>query len=52
MDDRLHEMYDMEQVKRVYILGDEANWIKEGAHQIPKAVFMLDKFMAFKQSNT
>lgn len=48
MDDRLHEMYNMEQVKRVYILGDGANWIKEGAHQIPKAVFMLDKFHGFQ----
>ena len=48
MDDLLHEMYDMEKVKQVYILGDGAGWIKQGAHRIPKAVFMLDKFHAFQ----
>lgn len=48
MDDLLHEIYDMEQVKQVYVLGDGANWIKEGAHKIPKAAFMLDKFHAFQ----
>lgn len=48
MDEILHEKYDMEKVKRVYILGDGASWIKQGGHFITKSTFMLDKFHAFQ----
>lgn len=48
LDEILHEKYDMEQVKQVYILGDGASWIKQGGFHIPKSTFILDKFHAFQ----
>lgn len=45
---RLCEMYDMEKVKRIWIMGDGAGWIKSGRRELSsdstKSSFALDKF--------
>ena len=45
---RLCEMYDMEKVKRIWIMGDGAGWIKSGQFELSsdstKTGFALDKF--------
>ena len=42
--DYLHDTYDMDKVKKVFIGGDGASWIREGLNWIPGARFVLDKF--------
>ena len=45
---RLCEMYDMNNVKRIWIMGDGAGWIKSGRYELgsdtTKTSFALDKF--------
>ena len=36
--------YDVDSLKRVYINGDGAPWIKSGAKWIPKGKFVLDRY--------
>lgn len=36
--------YDVESIKKIYINGDGAGWIKTGAEIIPKAKFVLDRY--------
>lgn len=36
--------YNLEKIKKVYIAGDGASWIKEGINWIAKSVFVLDEF--------
>ncbi len=38
----------MEALKRIYINGDGAAWIKTGMHVLPKSKFVLDKFHMHK----
>lgn len=44
--------YDVEVLKRIYINGDGANWIKSGAKYIRQAKFRLDKFHMHKYIKT
>lgn len=46
--DYLNEAYDMDNVDRVYINGDGANWIRTGEKIIPKSKFALDKYHMHK----
>lgn len=36
--------YDVEKIKRIYIAGDGANWIKTGLDVIPNSRFVLDRY--------
>lgn len=38
------EKYDLEQIKRIYIYGDGASWIKRGFDVFPNAIHVLDAF--------
>lgn len=53
--DELSAIYDMEKVKRIYILGDGAEWIKAGAAELSSqycsAKFALDRYHMSKQIN-
>lgn len=40
----IHERYDMEQVRAVYIHGDGGNWIRKIAELLPHAVYVMDGF--------
>ena len=46
--ERLSELYDLDKVKNIHILGDGASWIKAGQYhmttQKTKVDFSLDKF--------
>lgn len=46
--DYLNGAYDMESVKKVYINGDGASWIRTGEKIIPRARFALDKYHMHK----
>ena len=43
--------YELDKVKKIYILGDGANWIKTGLEWIPKSINVLDKFHLMKAVN-
>lgn len=36
--------YDIDKIKRIYLSGDGANWIKTGLDIIPKSRFVLDRY--------
>ncbi len=40
----IDEAYNSETIKKVFISGDGASWIREGLNWIDKSVFVLDKF--------
>lgn len=40
----IEEAYDTDALKKVYLSGDGAAWIKEGLNWIPKSMFVLDRF--------
>lgn len=40
----LDQVYDMDKVETVYLSGDGASWIKEGAKWIVKSKYVLDRF--------
>ncbi len=42
--DYLDEAYEMEKVKRIYLSGDGAKWIKEGLNWIKGSQYVLDGF--------
>ncbi|HHV78457.1 MAG TPA: ISLre2 family transposase [Firmicutes bacterium] len=42
--DYIDERYDTSCLKRVFICGDGAAWVKKGLEVIPKSVFVLDLF--------
>jgi hypothetical protein len=44
--------YDTEYLKRIYINGDGADWIKEGCSMIAKSHFVLDKYHLISRINT
>ena len=40
----IHKTYNEEELKRIFISGDGASWIKSGAKYLNKALFCADKF--------
>lgn len=48
----LEENYDLEYVKRVFISGDGASWIKTGLTWIDKSINILDRFHMIKAVNS
>ncbi len=46
--DYLNDAYDMDTVKKIYINGDGASWIRTGEKIIPKSKFALDKYHMHK----
>lgn len=40
----IEEAYDTDILKKVYLSGDGASWIKEGLNWVPKSMFVLDRF--------
>jgi hypothetical protein len=40
----IEEHYDMNFLKRIFVCGDGASWIKTGLKVLPKSVFVLDMF--------
>lgn len=48
----IEEAYNSETIRKVYISGDGASWIKEGLNWIEKSVFVLDKFHLAKYIRT
>jgi hypothetical protein len=48
----LDDAYNIETIKKVYISGDGASWIKEGLNWIENSVFVLDKFHLAKYIRT
>jgi len=44
----IDKKYDMKNIKKVYICGDGATWIKEGLNWIEKSEFVLDRFHLLK----
>ncbi len=47
----IEENYDMEYLKRVFIQGDGATWIKTGLEWVQKSIYVLDKFHMMKAIN-
>lgn len=43
--------YELDKVKKIYILGDGANWIKTGLEWLPRSINVLDKFHLTKAIN-
>lgn len=43
--------YDTDLIKRIYISGDGANWIKAGVDYVDKSVFVADRFHLMKYIN-
>jgi hypothetical protein len=48
----IDESYDLSKVKKIYILGDGANWIKTGLEWIPNSVNVLDGYYLSKAINS
>lgn len=46
--DYIEASYDIDAIKKVYINGDGAAWIKSGQKLIPKGKFVLDRFHMHK----
>ena len=44
VSDYIEASYDTEALKKVFLSGDGAQWIKAGVHEIPKARFVLDRY--------
>lgn len=44
----INNKYDMEKIKKIYISGDGASWIKEGAQYFRNAIFVMDEFHIMK----
>ena len=42
--DLIYEDFEVEDIKRIYIHGDGANWIKEGISWLPESKLVLDKY--------
>jgi peroxiredoxin len=47
----IDKTYDVESLKRIFVSGDGAAWIKSGAAYLDKAVFCADKFHLMKYIN-
>ena len=42
--DYIDEAYEIENIEKIYLSGDGANWIKQGIGWINKSVYVLDRF--------
>lgn len=42
--------YDLDKIKKIYISGDGASWIREGVNYFRQAVFVMDGFHILKYS--
>lgn len=51
VQDYINKTYDQEKLKRVFISGDGAPWIKSGTDYVDKALFCADKFHLMKYIN-
>lgn len=51
VNDFIEATYNTDELKRVYISGDGAAWIKSGVKYIPHALFCTDKFHLMKYIN-
>jgi hypothetical protein len=47
----IDKTYDTEKLKRIFVSGDGAAWIKNGADYLDKALFCADKFHLMKYIN-
>jgi peroxiredoxin len=47
----IDKTYDTEKLKRIFVSGDGAAWIKSGADYLDKALFCADKFHLMKYIN-
>lgn len=47
----IYDIYDIDCLKKIYIMGDGARWIKQGLGWLPKSVFVLDKWHMTKYIN-
>lgn len=52
VSDYIEATYDTDHLKRVYIAGDGASWIKSGCEYIENSKFVLDKYHMMKYINT
>lgn len=52
VNEYIEKTYDTENLKKVFISGDGAPWIKSGVEHIDKAIFCADKFHLMKYINT
>lgn len=52
VDEYINSAYDTDRIKRIYINGDGAAWIKAGTNAVPKSRFVLDKFHMHKYITT
>lgn len=46
--DYIDSTYDIDSIKRIYISGDGASWIRKGCEFIPNSKFVLDAFHMMK----
>lgn len=51
VQDYIDKTYDADELKRVFVSGDGAGWIKSGADYLDKALFCADKFHLMKYIN-
>lgn len=47
----IEQTYDTDKLKKIYISGDGAQWIKSGANYLEKAFFCADKYHLMKYIN-
>lgn len=51
VNDFILKTYEVDKIKKIFISGDGAPWIKSGADYVAKAVFCADKFHLMKYIN-
>lgn len=51
VDQFIEQTYDTDKLKRIYVSGDGAQWIKSGAKYLEKALFCADKYHLMKYIN-
>lgn len=50
--DYIEQTYDTDKLKRIYISGDGAQWIRSGAGYLDKALYCADKYHLMKYINS
>lgn len=51
VQDYIDKTYDTEEIKRIFVSGDGANWIKSGAEYLEKGLFCADKYHLMQYIN-
>ena len=46
--DYIDKTYDIDKIKKIYISGDGASWIREGVQYFKNAIFIMDEFHIMK----